>query len=300
MVSVIGIIILHLLRHNKELQRKKIKPLYRELVIQNIGNSLSAEPLLAEMFRQDRGWHFFQISHLIDRNTIADYLLQVRRSNILRFPDLIPAFLLLILLIHGCNDLLRMFQKAQELLKCLALLIHWIIPASFQACQIFQQFFLCIYGKIAADYFRHFAFICCRFHGFVILFIFLCLAVRKLLTITIPVDHFLWIMEIKILLLQHPCQKVWNILRAHAKPEAQQKYSFALYWGLGKPIVHQRRKLSWSRIHRLGCVGFPERINCNISVYLLGHFSKRFLNPGSFIDISLQMISERNQLHLFI
>lgn len=55
MVSVIGIIILHLLRHNKELQRKKIKPLYRELVIQNIGNSLSAEPLLAEMFRQDRG-----------------------------------------------------------------------------------------------------------------------------------------------------------------------------------------------------------------------------------------------------
>ena len=55
MISVIGIIILHLLRHDKELQRKKIKPLYRELVIQNIGNSLSAESLLAEMFRQDRG-----------------------------------------------------------------------------------------------------------------------------------------------------------------------------------------------------------------------------------------------------
>ena len=46
-VSVIGIIILHLLRHDKELQRKKIKPLYREFVIQNIGNSLSAESLLA-------------------------------------------------------------------------------------------------------------------------------------------------------------------------------------------------------------------------------------------------------------
>ena len=55
MVSVIGIIIIHLLRHDKELQRKKIKPLYRELVIQNLGNSLSAESLLAEMFRQDRG-----------------------------------------------------------------------------------------------------------------------------------------------------------------------------------------------------------------------------------------------------
>ena len=104
MVTVIWIVILHLLGHNKEFDCKKVKTLHREFVVQNIGNSLPAETLLTEMLGQNGSRHFLQVSHTVDRNTIADYLLKIRGRDILCFPDLIPSFLLLILLVHGCKS----------------------------------------------------------------------------------------------------------------------------------------------------------------------------------------------------
>ena len=50
-VSHIGIFILLLLRYNKEFQSDKIKPLHRKLMVQDAVDPLSAETLLAEMFR---------------------------------------------------------------------------------------------------------------------------------------------------------------------------------------------------------------------------------------------------------
>ena len=89
MVTVIGIVILHLLGHNKEFDCEKVKTLHREFVVQNIGNSLPAETLLTEMLGQNGSRHFLQVSHTVDRNTIADYLLKIRGRDILCFPDLI-------------------------------------------------------------------------------------------------------------------------------------------------------------------------------------------------------------------
>lgn len=53
------------------------KSFYRKLMVQNVIDPLAAEPLLAEMFCQNRSGHFFQISHLVDRDTAADDLLQI-------------------------------------------------------------------------------------------------------------------------------------------------------------------------------------------------------------------------------
>lgn len=76
-VSCIWIIICHLLRDHKKFQRDQIKSFYRKLMVQNVIDPLAAEPLLAEMFCQNRSGHFFQISHLVDRDTAADDLLQI-------------------------------------------------------------------------------------------------------------------------------------------------------------------------------------------------------------------------------
>ena len=103
-------------------------------MVQNIGNSLPAETLLTEMLGQNGSRHFLQVSHTVDRNTIADYLLKIRGRDILCFPDLIPSLLLLILLVHGCNNFLCALQKPLKFLESLTLLVHRIVPSGFQAC----------------------------------------------------------------------------------------------------------------------------------------------------------------------
>ena len=51
-------------------------------MIQNTVDSLSAETFLAEVLRQDRSRHFFQISHVIHRYTAADDFFHIGICNI--------------------------------------------------------------------------------------------------------------------------------------------------------------------------------------------------------------------------
>ena len=91
-------------------------------MVQNVIDPLAAEPLLAEMFCQNRSGHFFQISHLVNGNSAAYHFLQIGSTDIFRFPDFFTAIFLFIFLIHGCNDLPCQLQKDHKFLKSLALL----------------------------------------------------------------------------------------------------------------------------------------------------------------------------------
>ena len=118
-----GIIILHLLRDHKKLQRDQIKPLHREFVSQNIGDPLPGKPLLTKMFCQNRSGHFLQVTHLVDWNTAADHLFHIRRRNILRLPDHAAFLFFLIALIKPGDDLPRLIinsktQKKENSIKC--------------------------------------------------------------------------------------------------------------------------------------------------------------------------------------
>ena len=61
-------------------------------MVQDIVDPLAAEALLAEMFCQNGCGHLFEISHFINRNPAADNLFQIRSTDILRLPDLLPPF----------------------------------------------------------------------------------------------------------------------------------------------------------------------------------------------------------------
>ena len=91
-------------------------------MIHDAVDPLSAEPLLAEMLRQNRRRHFFEISHLIYRNSTADNFFHIRIRNIRNIPHFVTVFFHFITLIHPGDDFLGMSQKAHKFLKCLTLL----------------------------------------------------------------------------------------------------------------------------------------------------------------------------------
>ena len=177
-------------------------------MIQDVGDSLSAEPLLAEVLCQNGCGHFLQISHRIDRNSIADHLFQIRRRDIFRLPHFLSSPFLFILLVHRRDNLPGTLQKSHEFLESLAFLRLRIIPAGLEISQILKQFFLIIQEKSSAVNLRCVSFILRRFQCFVSFFVFLCFSVQQMMTVAIPVNHFLRVVEIKILLAQHSGEKI--------------------------------------------------------------------------------------------
>ena len=107
-------------------------------------------------------------------------------------------------------------------------------------------------------------------------------------------------MEIKILLSQHSCQKIRDILGTHAKSKSQQKYSFSLDRSLCQPVIHKRGQLRRSWIHWFRRAGFMKGFNHNIPIYLLRYFIIRFFQSWTFVNITFQMIPKRYQFHFFI
>ena len=140
----------------------------------------------------------------------------------------------------------------------------------------------------------------CWLYGLIAIFVLFCLAVGKLPAVAVPVDYLLRIVKIKILLLEHSGKEIRYILCTHAKPKTQKKNRLSLHRSLGQPVIHQCRKLGRSRVHGLGRISFLKGFHRNIPVYLLGHFPVRLLKACTLINISLQMISKGNQLHLLV
>ena len=59
-----------------------------------------------------------------------------------------------------------------------------------------------------------------------IFFQFLCFMITLLRTVTIPVDHLVRIVKIKILFFQYSCQEIRHILCGHFQPKPQKKKQF--------------------------------------------------------------------------
>ena len=67
--------------------------------------------------------------------------------------------------------------------------------------------------------------------------------VTKLFIITIPVDHLIRIMEIKILFPQYTGQKIRYIFHAHPQSESKKKNGLTFNRSLRQPVICKRRKL---------------------------------------------------------
>ena len=100
-----------------------------------------------------------------------------------------------------------MIKQPAEFLKSLALLGHGIISLGFQAGQIIQQLLFRIQTQITTA--EHLGIL----HNYrlqlrIFLFQLLCTAVSLLGTVAIPIDYFIRIMKIKILLPQYSGQEI--------------------------------------------------------------------------------------------
>ena len=91
-ISRIRIILCHLLRDHKKLQRDQIKPLHRKFMVQDIVDPLAAEALLAEMLCQNGCGHLFEISHFINGDPAADNLSRSEALIFSGFQIFLPPF----------------------------------------------------------------------------------------------------------------------------------------------------------------------------------------------------------------
>ena len=190
-------------------------------MIQYTVDSLSAESLLTEMFRQNRCRHLFKISHFIYRNSTADNFFHIWIRNIWNIPHLIAGFFHLIPLIHLRDDFFCMSKETDKFLIGLAFLGHRIICSNFHIRQITKQFILCIKTDFSRINLWSFCITLIWFQLFITFLKFFCPMITKLLRITVPVDYLIRIMEIKILFPQNPCQKIRYIFCTHTQTEPQ-------------------------------------------------------------------------------
>ena len=193
-----------------------------------------------------------------------------------------------------------MSQKAHKFLKCLTLLWHRVIRSNLDIGQILQKFLLIVQDQCAWIYLGCLGVIRIRLQFLIGFLKFFCLMIANLHGITIPVDHLIRIMEIKILLSQYPCQKIRNILRTHTKSKTKQKYSLSLDRCLCQPVIDKRCQFRWCRIHWFRCTSLMKRLNHDVSVNILRYFIIGFFESCTFINISFQVISKRYQFHFFI
>src|SRR5699024_11597653 len=128
----IGILILFLLGYNEKLQGDKIEPLHRELMVQDAVDPLSAETLLAEMFRQDRRGHLPEIAHFVYRDTAADHFLHIGICDVVYGPYFPTVFFLLVPLIHIRDYFFRFREQADEFPEGHTLLGHGIVGSGFE------------------------------------------------------------------------------------------------------------------------------------------------------------------------
>ena len=124
--------------------------------------------------------------------------------------------------------------------------------------------------------------------------------ITLLRTVTIPVDHLVRIVKIKILFFQYSCQEIRHILCGHFQPKPQKKNSFSFYRCLIQPVIHQCRQLGRGRIHGFGRIGFLKGIYYDLLIHFLWNLRERFFQLCPFINISLQMVAKGHQFHLFI
>ena len=107
-------------------------------------------------------------------------------------------------------------------------------------------------------------------------------------------------MEIEILLFQDSGKEIRNIFCSHLQSETQQKDCLSFYRCLVQPVIYKSRQLRRCRIHGLRRIGFFERIQNDIFIYFLWNLRERFLQFRSFVYVTFQMITKRNQRHFFI